>query len=330
MEYLTRKLTVRNMELANRLVMPPMATSGSDEKGQVTQKLLDYYNEKTHGGYLGLVITEHSYVSPEGMAHPKQMSVCRDEDIPGLAKLTEVLHKNGSMAVAQISHAGAASHEKDTGLAPAGPSEAAFSGGEIGHVLTKADMARLVECFARAARRAVEAGFDGVEIHSAHRYLLNQLYSPLSNTRTDEYGGALENRIRLHLEILKAVRQEIGADKALLLRLGAVDYAPGGNTLEDAVAAAKLFEQAGLDLLDISGGMTGYIVKGREKWQGYYTSETARLKQEVSIPVLMTGGITDPQAAEEILKEGKADLIGVGRALLKDSNWAEKALEGEE
>ena len=102
-----------------------------------------------------------------------------------------------------------------------------------------------------------------------------------------------------------------GADKALLLRLGAVDYAPGGNTLEDAVAAAKLFEQAGLDLLDISGGMTGYIVKGHEKWQGYYTPETARLKQEVSIPVLMTGGITDPQAAEEILKEGKADLIGV-------------------
>ncbi len=121
----------------------------------------------------------------------------------------------------------------------------------------------------------------------------------------------MENRIRLHLEILKAVRQEIGADKALPLRLGAVDYAPGGNTLEDAVAAAKLFEQAGLDLLDISGGMTGYIVKGHEKWQGYYTPETARLKQEVSIPVLMTGGVTDPQAAEEILKEGKADLIGV-------------------
>lgn len=329
MEYLNRKLTVRNMELTSRLVMPPMVTSGSDENGLVTQKLLDYYDAKTQGGYLGMVITEHSYVSPEGMAHPKQMSICKDEDIPGLAKLVEVIHKNGVKAVAQISHGGAASRQKDTGYAPVAPSEIAFSGEEKGHVLTKEDISRLVERFASAARRAVAAGFDGVEIHSAHRYLLNQFYSPLSNTRTDEYGGPVENRVRLHLEILRAVRQVIGTDKALLLRLGAVDYTPGGNTIEDAVAAAKLFEAEGLDLLDISGGMTGYIVKGREDWQGYYTPETARLKQELSIPVLMTGGVTDPQAAEEILKDGKADLIGVGRALLKDSRWAEKAMKGE-
>lgn len=326
MKCLNRKLTVRSMELSNRLVMPPMATSDSDEKGHVTQKLLDYYDEKTSGGYLGLVIAEHSYVSQEGMANPKQMSICRDEDIPGLAKLVEVIHKNGVKAVAQISHAGAASRERNTGLVPVAPSEAAFTGEEKGRVLTKENISRLVECFASAARRAIAAGFDGVEIHSAHRYLLNQFYSPLSNTRTDEYGGPVENRVRLHLEILRAVRQEIGTDKALLLRLGAVDYTSGGNTIEDAVAAAKLFEAEGLDLLDISGGMTGYMVKGREDWQGYFTPETARLKQELSIPILMTGGVTDPRAAEEILKEGKADLIGVGRALLKDSRWAEKAM----
>lgn len=329
MEYLNRKLTIRNMELVSRLVMPPMAPSGSDENGQVTQKLLDYYDAKTYGSYLGMVITEHSYVSPEGIAHPKQMSICKDEDIPGLSKLVEVIHKNGVKAVAQISHAGAASRQKDTSLAPVAPSEEAFPGGEKGHVLTKEDISHLVECFAGAARRAISAGFDGVEIHSAHRYLLNQFYSPLSNTRTDEYGGPVENRVRLHLEILRAVRREIGADKALLLRLGAVDYTQGGNTIKDALAAAKLFEAEGLDLLDVSGGMTGYVVKGREGWQGYYTPETAQLKQEISIPVLMTGGVTDPLAAEKILKEGKADLIGVGRALLKDSRWAEKAMTGQ-
>lgn len=329
MEYLNRRFIVRNTKLTNRLVMPPMATEGSDEKGQVTQKLLDYYDEKTKGGYIGLVITEHSYVSPEGMASPRQMSISDDADIPGLTKLTEVIHKNGSKVIAQISHAGGASRQKLTGLTLAAPSLTAFSGNESGHVLSQDDISRLVKCFADAACRAIAAGFDGVEIHSAHGYLLNQFYSPLSNTRTDAYGGPVENRIRLHLEILHAVRQVIGSDRLILLRLGAVDYTPGGNTIEDAVTAAKLFEAADLDLLDVSGGMTGFMVKGREDWQGYYTPETARLKQELSIPVLMAGGITDPQAAEEILKEGKADLIGVGRALLKDSRWAEKVMKSE-
>lgn len=224
MGYLNSSLTVRNLELSTRLVMPPMATGGSDEKGHVTQKLLDYYDEKTVGGCLGLVITEHSYVSPEGMAHPKQLSISKDEDIPGLIKLTQVIHKNGVQVVAQLSHAGAASREKDTSLVPVAPSEIAFPNEEKGHVLTKDEITHLVDRFARAARRAVEAGFDGVEIHSAHRYLLNQFYSPLSNSRTDAYGGSVENRVRLHLEIIHAVREAIGPKKALLLRLGAVDY----------------------------------------------------------------------------------------------------------
>ncbi len=328
MEYLNRPLTVRGMELATRLVMPPMATGGCDEAGRVTQNLRAYYDDKTRGGYLGLVITEHSFVSPEGMAGPRQMSVASDEDIPGLWQLVETIHRNGCRVVAQINHAGRAARPQQAGLVPVGPAEAAFSADRPGRVLTGADIAQIVRRFADAARRVVAAGFDGVEIHSAHGYLLNQFYSPLTNTRTDEYGGPVENRVRIHLEILRAVREAIGPEKALLLRLGAVDHVPGGNTLEDAVAAAKLLEAAGLDLLDVSGGMTGFTVKGREEMQGYFTPETARLKEELTIPVLVTGGVTDPLAAEAILRAGQADLVGVGRALLKDSRWAEKAMTG--
>lgn len=325
LDFCRRSLELSGMTIHSRLIMPPMATGSSDDNGQVTEKLLDYYEEKTRGGYLGFVITEHSYVSPEGIASKRQLSICRDEDVTGLKKLVDTIHRNGTKVIVQLNHAGGAGHG-GLGVTPVAPSEAAFLGEEKGHVLTKEALPRIVDCFAQAARRAKEAGFDGVEIHSAHRYLLNQFYSPLTNDRMDDYGGSLKNRVRLHLEILSAVRQVIGPDKALLLRLGALDYMPGGSTIEDAVEAAKLFEETGLDLLDVSGGMSGYIIKGRENWQGYYVPETERLKQELSIPVLMTGGITDPMAAEEILKKGQADLIGVGRALLRDSEWIKKAL----
>lgn len=328
MQYLNRPMTVKGFKLRNRLVMPPMATGGCDENGAVTQKLVDYYDEKTHGGYIGLVIAEHAFVSQEGMANKKQMSISRDSDVPGLKTLSDAIHKNDSVAVAQISHAGAASRKQDNGLDSVAPSKAPLpKGPEPNLELTVENIRVLVQKFADAARRAVAAGFDGVEIHSAHGYLLNQFYSPLTNKRTDEYGGDVMGRIKIHLEIIKAVREAIGKEKLLLIRLGGLDYGmEGGSTLEDAVTAAKAFEAAGVDILDISGGMSGTMVKGRESQQGFFTQETAVIRQNVGIPVIVTGGVKDAQAAEEILASGEADLVGVGRALLKDSDWAEKAM----
>lgn len=165
----------------------------------------------------------------------------------------------------------------------------------------------VVEAFAQGARRAKEAGFDGVELHAAHGYLLNQFYSPLTNQRSDAYtGSTLTGRLRFLLE--------------------AVDDLPGGTTLEDSVRACQLLEQAGVDLLDISGGFCGPY-RGGSKEQGYFSDWSQAIKQVVSAPVLVTGGITQPEAACRLLEEGKADLIGVGRALLKDSLWAKKAME---
>ena len=157
-------------------------------------------------------------------------------------------------------------------------------------------------------------------------YLLNQFFSPLTNKRTDEYGGDIERRIRLHLEVIEAVRAAVGQDFPVLLRLGASDYREGGTTIKDSLVAAQAFEKAGIDILDISGGFSGYQVPGLND-QGYFAPLTAAIKDAVALPVILTGGITEPMAAEQLLADGKADLIGVGRAILNDSKWAQRAME---
>lgn len=319
-------LTAKNLILKNRLIMPPMASSTADEEGRVSDKLLSYYDEKTAGGHFSLVITEHSYISPEGKAHPKQVSIADDQAIDGLSKIVEIVHKNSSKIAAQISHAGAAA--EGNGLPSIGPSVVALPKRKAAdHAMSREEIEKTVENFARAAVRAKKAGYDAVELHSAHGYLLDQFYSPLTNHREDEYGGSIENRIRIHLEAIRAVREAVGDGYPILLRLGAMDYQEGGNLLADAIAAAKAFEQAGISILDVSGGMNGYIVRGKGAHEGYYTDVTSALKKEISIPVIMTGGITEIEDGERILENGEADLIGVGRAVFKDSDWVKRAAE---
>ncbi|WP_455539303.1 NADH:flavin oxidoreductase [Terrisporobacter sp.] len=330
MKLLMQPIKIKNIKINNRIVMPPMATSKSGD-GMVTDDLINYYDEKSKGGYIGLIITEHSYVSKEGMADKGQVSISRDSDIEGLKRITETIHNNDSKVIAQISHAGSSAKPSVTGCEIISASEVANVGatgksGIVPHEMSKEDIKRVVKCFADAAKRAKESNFDGVEIHSAHAYLLNQFFSPLANKRTDEYGGSLENRVRIHLEIIEEIRKSVGEDYLVALRLGACDYIDGGNTLEDGVAASKLFEKAGVDLLDISGGFCG-IIRPDHKEAGYFSELSQAIKKEVSIPVILTGGITEGEQAEKLLEEYKADLIGVGRAILKDSTWAKKVVE---
>lgn len=322
---------IGTMELKNRFVMPPMASAKCSEDGMVTQQLCDYYDQKTRSGCLGLVITEHSYVCMDGKAHKGQLSIAGDSTIAGFAKLVQTIHANGTKVMAQISHAGSAAAEAVTGCTVLGPSVVLLPNPKpdaaLPQEMTQAEIDRVIEAFAAAAVRAKDAGFDGVEIHSAHRYLLNQFYSPLTNHRTDRYcGSTLEGRLQLHLEVIRAVREAVGAEYPIAVRLGACDYMDGGSTLEDAVAAAKILEAAGVDLLDISGGMCGYRHPS-DNGQGYFAPVTQAIKQAVHVPVLLTGGITEPAAAEKLLEEEKADLIGIGRALLKDSDWAKHAYD---
>ncbi|MDF2593262.1 MAG: NADH:flavin oxidoreductase/NADH oxidase [Clostridia bacterium] len=328
MKFMLQPIHAGKLTLNNRLVLPPMATSKAEADGQVSQGIIDYYAEKSEGGYISLIIIEHSFIMPVGKASEQQMSIAEDRMIPQLKRLAEVIHKNGSKAVMQINHAGSAATMEVIGTTPVGPSAVPNPRrGNIPKELTTAEIADIVQGFKEAARRVKEAGFDGVEIHSAHGYLLNQFFSPLTNKRTDEYGGDIFGRIHIHIQIIEAVRIEVGDDFPILLRLGASDFMDGGITIEDSQIAAREFEKAGISMLDISGGFSGYNVAELAEKQGYFAPLTEAIKRVVSIPVILTGGITDINAAEKLLAEGKTDLIGVGRAILKDSKWAQRSIE---
>lgn len=330
MANLLKPLVLKNINLPNRLVMPPMATSASQPNGKVSNEIIDYYDEKSKGGYIGLIVIEHSFITQQGKASDKQLSVADDSCIESLKELAKTIQKNGSKTVMQINHAGNAAKKDVTGMEPVGPSAIRNPRSKSGIVpkeLSQHEIATIVEEFKNAAIRVKKAGFDGVQIHSAHGYLLNQFYSPLTNKRTDKYGGDTLGRITIHIEIIKAVREAVGPDFNVSLRLGASDYNENGTTIEDSKIAAVEFEKAGVDILDISGGFSGYNIPGADK-QGYFYPLTEALKEVVSIPLILTGGITDPLAAEKLLQDEKTDLIGVGRAILNDSNWAKNAIEG--
>jgi NADPH2 dehydrogenase len=327
MSYLLKELKAGSLSLPNRLVMPPMATSKAESDGKVSQAILDYYKEKSEGGYISLIIIEHSFIKLEGKASENQLSISDDSLIPRLRELAEAIQSNGSKAMMQINHAGSAAAKEIIGATPVGPSAVANPRkGNIPSELTREEILSIIQAFRDAARRVKEAGFDGVEIHSAHGYLLNQFLSPLTNKRTDEYGGDINNRIRIHLQVIESVRSVVGESFPILLRLGASDFMAGGTTIEDSQIAALAFEKAGVDFLDISGGFSGYNVPGLTG-QGFFAPLAEAIKKVVAIPVILTGGITQAKAAERLLSEGKADLIGVGRAILKDSKWAQKAIE---
>jgi NADPH2 dehydrogenase len=323
MSRLLEPLTTRNLTLHNRLVLPPMATSKANADGSMSDALLDYYDEKSRGGAFGLIITEHCYVTRQGMNRVGQPSIADDGTIDGWRRLTETIHGNGSKVAMQINHAGGACSREATGLEVVGPSDVAVPLGreETVHPLAHGGISEIVRHFSDAARRVKAAGFDGVEIHAAHGYLLDQFFSPLTNRRADEYGGDVRGRIRIHIEVIRAVRAAVGPDFPVLLRLGARDYIDGGATLADSQVAAVAFERAGVDILDVSG----YTVPGHDE-PGWFAELSEGLKAVVSIPVILTGGVTEAQHAEALLAAGSADLIGVGRAVLKDPEWARKAV----
>ena len=328
---LEQPLKIGSMEVANRIVLPPMATYKNSKGGQVTSALVEHYGTRCDGGHLGLAITGHLYVHPWGQAKADQVSIAHDEDVSALAQITERIHRTPSKVMAQISHGGSACFAEVIGrkalsassvLLPVQPT---IGDGVEPDEMTVEQIAEVVGCFARAAARAREAGFDGVEIHSAHGYLLNQFYSPLTNKRSDQYGGSLENRIRLHLEVIAAVRSAVGNDYPVAIRLGGCDYMEGGSTIEDAVAASRAFERAGVDLIDLSGGMCRFDRVGHKE-PGYFADMSAAVKEAVGIPVILTGGVKTGEDAEGLLKSGAADLIGVGRPFLANPRWADEAL----
>lgn len=329
MSRIDSSIQIGNLTLKNRIVMPPIATYQSTEDGKVTDQMLEYYGARAKGGNIGLIITEHSYITLQGKAKARQLSVSDDSDIEGLKRLTEVIRQDGTRVFAQLNHAGSAAFSKTTGMTVVAPSSVILptvppmGDASIPEELTETEIGQITECFAKAALRAKKAGYDGVEIHSAHAYLLNEFYSPLTNLRKDAYGGDLEHRLRIHREVIRAVRWAVGTDYPVAIRLGGCDYMEGGSTIDDCVQAACVFEEEGVDLIDLSGGMCRYTRPGHEE-PGYFQDMSAAVKAAVHVPVLLTGGVKTGSAAQHLLEQEAADLIGVGRALLKNPNWADE------
>lgn len=303
------------VDIHSRLVMPPMVTEAADG-GEITEKTLAYYKKMAANRQFDLFIIEHSYISEDGKATVKQMSLADDEKIPGHRKLIETIKgvRPDAAVFLQLNHAGIKTRGDIIGTDPMGPSVRPWD--KMCRAMTLDDMARVKEDFVAAARRAKEAGYDGVELHAAHGYLLNQFLSPLTNFRSDDYG---KDRVRYPLEVFLAMKEALG-DYPLAVRIGGIETIEGGTTVAEGVRAAKAFDAAGAALLDMTGGMTGYNRPGHEE-AGWFKDLSRAVKKETTAPVLLTGGITTYDEAEKLLEEGVADLFGIGRAFLKDPNW---------
>lgn len=311
-------LKVNDLVLDNRIVLPPMQTQKATEDGKVTDELKEHYAKRSEGQ--GLIIIEHSYISPEGRLAKKQLGIHRDDLIPGLKELASTVHEKGTPAVVQINHAGKMANRENVGSIPVGPSP-----DENVRRLKMREVKELVTRFVKAGERAVKAGFDGVEIHGAHGFLLNQFYSPLTNKRNDEYGGTFEKRIKFPLEVVEEVRNKIG-EKTLLYRLGSDDLDPEGTQIKHSKKFAKRLAEAGVDIIDVSGGICGSRPEKLEGEQGYFIPQASEIRKSVEIPVIGVGGIKSPEFANKVVENGSVDLVAVGRAQLADPEWAVKTL----
>ena len=322
---------IGNLELKNRIVMPPMATYFAGEDGSVNDRHIAYYVRRAKGG-VGYITVEHSGVMREGRASANMVLIESDQQISHYKKLVEAIHREGGRVVIQINHAGRQTSASVTGSQIVAPSAIPCpTRKEIPKALSFEEIQKIVEAFRQAARRARAAGADGVEIHMAHGYLINQFLSPFSNKREDEYGGDANRRMKMALEALRAVRNEVGPDFPVLCRLSGDEYVEGGLKIEDSKEIAKALERNGADALHISAcvAASGYL-----NHPPYYAEEgifvplAQGIKSVVSIPVIAVGRIRTPELANQILEEKKADLISMGRALIADPDLPMKALQG--
>ncbi|MGQ9781078.1 MAG: oxidoreductase [Nitrososphaeria archaeon] len=312
-------LNVKGFTFHNRIVMPLMLTNLASSEGYVTDELVEHYMRRCN--MLGLLIVEASHVSVGGNLSERELGIYSDSLIPGLRRLTEAVHGNGTPVVVQIVHAGAKAYVSSGGLQPVAPSAT-----ESARELTLNEIDLLLDEFAEAAERALSAGFDGVEVHGAHGFLTNQFFSPLTNRRRDRYGGSLENRMRFPLEVVERVKERIGK-KLLLYRIGANDMSPDGTKIEDSMGLARMLEDVGVDIIDVSGGLCGSRPLELQNIVGYFVQHARKIKAVVNMPVVGVGNIKDPRYANRIIEEGDVDLVAIGRALLRDPDWVLKAVK---
>ena len=326
---LLEPIKVGTISLRNRIVMAPMLTCLAAPDGSVTTEAIEYYSERAKGG-VGAIITEFSYVDDEeSKVREHQLGVYSDHLIPGIGKLAEAIKNNGARAIFQICHAGRQTSKSVMGRRPVAPSAIPYYG-EMPRELTIAEIEEIQTAFAEAASRAKQGGFDGVEVHGCHGYLISQFVSPYSNKRCDRYGGSLADRALFALETVRKLRAKVGSRFIVGYRMNGDDYVPDGITLEEVSEFAEMLEEAGVDYIHVSGG-TGeslqYIVQPMYIEQACYVHLAEVVKKAVKIPVITAGSHTI-ETAEEALREGKADLVAFGRTLIADPDMPKKLASG--
>ena len=326
---------INGMRLANRFVRSATWEGMAADDGACTPKLIDLMVNLAQGG-VGLIISSHTYVSPEGQASPWQLGVYKDELISGLTEMTKAVHDHGGKIVMQLAHAGLTANAELTGKAPIGPSPLEDPNASPSQEMTDSDIARVVSAFTAGAKRAQTAGFDGVQIHGAHGYLLSEFLSPFFNRRQDQYGGSIQNRARIILEVLRTIRVAVGNDYPVLIKMNCQDFHDNGLSLEDSVQAGIMLAEERIDAIEISGGnsKSGKLgpvrvgIKSEEK-EAYFQKEARAFRDNVAVPLILVGGNRSFQVAERMMNENVADYISMSRPLIREPDLVNRWRSGD-
>ncbi len=331
MKYLFSPFTVKGCRLKNRIVMPALASFLIENDGTITEKTIEHYRLRAAGGP-AMVIMEACAVSPEGVVSPHQARIFDDRFLDGLSRIARAMKAEGAVPALQIHHGGRQTSVRIIKQKPFAPSPlpCPVISGDV-EPLSKNGIQTLVSKFGDAAERAVEAGFELIEIHGAHGYLVNQFLSRFSNIRNDEYGGDIAGRTRFAREIIEEIRKRIGVDFPLSFKISAQEFCPDGLTVEESIPILKLLVEAGIDLVQVSAGNDAtpeWICQPMFMKQACLADSAEQIRKALDIPVMAVGRINDPLIAEEIIEKGQADLVCIGRGLLADPEMPKKAKEG--
>ena len=323
--------TIKNVTFPNRLVVSAMVTNFCNKDGSASERYIAYHEEKAKGGF-GMIITEDYAIRVKGKGFSNVAGMWDDSLIDSHSELTRRVHQYDSKIIAQIYHAGRQTHQGVTGFPPEAPSAVPCPANkQIPHELTVEEIKDIEQDFADCARRCKQAGFDGIEIHGGHGYLVAEFMSSYSNKRIDQYGGSLTNRMRFPLEAIAAIRKAVGEEFIVGFRISADELVPGGRTKEDTKTIALMLEAAGIDFLHVSAGVYGSshaIAPPQAIKHGWLTDFAKEVKEIVHIPVITVGRINDPLIADQIIRSGKADFVTMARASLCDPHMPEKARQG--
>ena len=326
-------LTVKRTIIRNRIAMTPMGTNYGEANGEMSNRHMNYYSLRAKGG-VGLIILENANVEyPVGSNGTSQIRIDHDSYMPRYYQLVESLHKDGATVAIQINHAGASASSARTGVETVSSSNVPTkAGGEIPRPMTKEEILTTVKKYAEAARRIQAIGFDAIEIHCGHSYLMSQFISPYYNKRTDEFGGSVENRLRFPRMVLEAVRKEVGPWFPIIVRVSAEERVPGGNTLEDTLEYLEYLDEF-VDMYDVSCGLNPslqYQIDSNFLPDGWRSYMSRAVKDKFGKPVINTGNYRDPKTVEKVLESGDVDIVGMGRGLIAEPNWVKKVQSGEE